>query len=150
MALASNMTCDLGLWPTDLYIKRDRPFIKGYLPTKNEVFGAKRSWVISCAWWSRQAWPLILTFDRQTDVDINRDRLLIKDYQPTEFEASGAKRSWVISCSRCGGPTLPLTYLLIMNYVPTKCDVYEVRGRWVIGCTSFVFLFFLFFFWGGG
>ena len=49
---------DLDLWPTDLNINRGHLLIKDYLPTKFEACGAKRSRVISCTRWSRQAWPL--------------------------------------------------------------------------------------------
>ena len=51
---------DLWPWPTDLNINRDILLIKDYLPTKFEVPGAKRSWVISC------------TRLRETDIPTNR------------------------------------------------------------------------------
>ena len=55
------------LWPTDLKINRDHLLIKGYLPTKFEVSGAKPSWVISC------------TRLRATDIPTDRPT-----YRPTD------------------------------------------------------------------
>ena len=64
------MTFDLDLWPIDLNINRSHLLIKDYLPTKFEVSGAKRSWVISCTRWNKLVWPLTLTFDLLTWISI--------------------------------------------------------------------------------
>ena len=48
-----SLTFDTDLWPsTDLDINKGHLLIKVYLPTKFEVSGAKRSWIISCTKWT--------------------------------------------------------------------------------------------------
>ena len=100
----TDMTFDLDRWPTDLNINCDHLLVKGYLPTKCEASGAKRSWVYHLhKVYSRRTWPLTLTSDLLTWLSIGI--IYIKDYLPTKFEACGAKHSWVISCTRCRRPT---------------------------------------------
>ena len=137
------MTFDLDLWPTDLNINRGHLLIKGYLPTKFEASGAKRSWVISCTRWSKLAWPLTLTFD----LNINRDHLLIKGYLPTTLKHLGQS---VLELSVAPGevnwhdlwpwPTdlnINRDHLLIKDYLPTKFEASGAKCSWVLGSTRF-------------
>ena len=98
----------LDLWPTDLKINRDHLLTKDYVPTKFEVYGAKRSWVISCTRWSKLAWPLTLTFELLTwiSIGIKFSHQGLSTYQIWSF---WAKRSWVISCTRWSKLAWPLT-----------------------------------------
>ena len=128
MVWETEMTFDLDLWPTDLIINRDHLLINGYLPTKFEASGAKRSWLImmlDARCW-RLTWLLTLIFD----LNINKHHLLIKDYLPTKFEAFGAKLSWDMRYQlhkvQNGRPTWPWPtdlninrdHLVIKDYLP--------------------------------
>ena len=64
------LTFDLDLSSTELNIDKGHLLNKNYLPTKFEVSGAKRSWVITCTRCGRPTWPLTLTFDLMTWISI--------------------------------------------------------------------------------
>ena len=55
------------LWPTDLKINRDHLLTRDYLPTKFEVSGAKRYWVISCTRLRDTDIPTYRPTDQPTD-----------------------------------------------------------------------------------
>ena len=133
---------DLWPWPTDLNINRDHLLIKDYLPTKFEASGAKRSWVISCTRWSRQAWPLTLTFDLLTWISIG----IIYSSRTIYLPSLKLLGQSLLELSVAQGevdrhdlwPTdlnINRDHLLIKDYLPTKFEASGAKPSWVISCT---------------
>ena len=140
------MIFDLDLWPTDLNIDRDHLFIKDYLPTKFEASGAKRSWVINCTRWSRQAWPLTSTFDQLTWISIG----IIYSWRTIYLQSLKVVGQSVLELSVHKMWETNMTFdldlwpcdlninrdhLIIMDYLPTKLEGCGAKRSWVISCT---------------
>ena len=101
------LTFDLDLSPADLNIDRGHLLIKAFLPTKFEVSGAKRSWLIS---WTRcgiPTWPLTLTFNLLTWKSIGIIYSSRTIYLPSLKHLGQSVLE--ISCTRCGILTWPMT-----------------------------------------
>ena len=125
------MIFDLDLWPTDMNINRDHLLTKDYLPTKFEVSGAKRFWVISCTRWSKLAWPLTLTFDLLTWKSIGiiySPRTIVLELSVAQGEVNWHDL-WPTDLN------INRDHLLTKDYLPTKFEASGAKRSWVISCT---------------
>ena len=138
------MTFDLELWPTDLNINRGHLLIKGYLPTKFQASGAKRSWVISCTRWSKLAWPLTLTFDLLTWKSIGiiysprtiyLPSLKLLEQSVLELSVAQGEFNWHDLWPWPTDLKINRDHLLIKDYLPTKFEASGAKRSWVISCT---------------
>ena len=122
---------DLWPWPTDLNMNRGHLFIKDYLPTKFEVSGAKRSWVISCTRWSKLAWPLIL--DLLTWISIGIIYSSRGQFWGKEFPSYPLQKVWETDMTF--DLNMNRDHLLIKVYVPNKFEASGAKRSCVISCT---------------
>ena len=111
---------DLWPWPTDLNINRDHLLLIDYLPSKFEVYGTKRSWVINCTRCGLTTWPLTLTFDPLTWLSIQIIYLSRTIYLPSVLSFWG-KALLSYQLHKVWRPTWPL-YLLPVEF----CHIWAV------------------------
>ena len=118
----TDMTFNLGLWPTDLNLyKRDHLLTKDYLPTKLEASGAKSCWVISCTRCVRLTWPFTqwawisigIIFSPRT---VYQPSLKVLGLSVVELSVAQGVRDWL--------DLWPTDHLLIKDClpVPTKFE----------------------------
>ena len=132
---------DLDLWPTNLTINRDHLLIKDYRPTKFEVSGEKRCWVIRCTRFGRLTWPLTywpdyisigIIYSSRT-IDLPSLRLLGQSV--VELSVAQGLEDWHDLWPWPTDLTINRDHLLIKDYLPTKFEASGAKRSWVIRCT---------------